>query len=89
MPTAPLRSRQVERDGFRWMPVGSERHQAGNIPVELPTTFKFVQGTPRLRVLTTDKRGPVPQIDFAVPAPDSPVRADRLAPAPRAEPNAK
>jgi len=42
MPTAPLRSRQVERDGFRWMPVGSERHQAGNIPVELPTTFKFV-----------------------------------------------
>jgi len=24
------------------MPVGSERHQAGNIPVELPTTFKFV-----------------------------------------------
>jgi len=54
-----------------------------------PATFKFVQGTPRLRVLTTDKRGPVPQIDFAVPAPDSPVRADRLAPAPRAEPNAK
>jgi hypothetical protein len=54
-----------------------------------PTSFKFVQGTPRMRVLTTDKRGPVPALDFAVPAPDAPAPADRLAPAPRAEPNTR
>jgi hypothetical protein len=54
-----------------------------------PTSFKFVQGTPRIRVLTTDKRGPAPQKDFTVRVPDAPVPPDRPAPAPRAEPNPK
>jgi RNA polymerase sigma factor (sigma-70 family) len=55
------------------LPPGARPSRIGFGTGDRPVSFKFVQGAPRVRVLTEDKRGPLPRADFTVPTPVAPV----------------